>query len=146
MAALARLLLPLALMVSVFIFLRGHNQPGGGFIAGLVTAVALILQYLSNGVEWTQARLSSNMHPVIGLGLLIATLTGLASLAFGYPFLTSPFTHVHWPIVGEFELASAAVFDLGVYLAVVGATLLILIHLGQMHRASHVEPAAGGRT
>jgi len=146
MAALARLLLPLALMVSVFIFLRGHNQPGGGFIAGLVTAVALILQYLSNGVEWTQARLSSNMHPVIGLGLLIATLTGLASLAFGYPFLTSTFTHVHWPIVGEFELASAALFDLGVYLAVVGATLLILVHLGQMHRASHVEPAAGEHT
>lgn len=146
LAALARLLLPLALMVSVFIFLRGHNQPGGGFIAGLVTAVALILQYLSNGVEWTQARLSSNVHPVIGFGLLIATLTGLASLAFGYPFLTSTFTHVHWPIVGEFELASAALFDLGVYLAVVGATLLILVHLGQMHRASHVAPVTGGRT
>jgi multicomponent K+:H+ antiporter subunit A len=146
LAALARLLLPLALMVSVFIFLRGHNQPGGGFIAGLVTAVALILQYLSNGVEWTQARLSSNVHPVIGFGLLIATLTGLASLAFGYPFLTSTFTHVHWPIVGELELASAALFDLGVYLAVVGATLLILVHLGQMHRASHVAPVTGGRT
>jgi multicomponent K+:H+ antiporter subunit A len=76
MAALTRLLLPLALLVSVFIFLRGHNQPGGGFIAGLITAVALILQYLTNGVEWTQSRLSSNMHPVIGAGLLVATLTG----------------------------------------------------------------------
>jgi len=137
MAALTRLLLPLALLVSVFIFLRGHNQPGGGFIAGLVTAVALILQYLTNGVEWTQSRLSSNMHPVIGAGLLIGTLTGLASLAFGYPFLTSAFTHLHWPIVGDFELASAMAFDLGVYLVVVGATLLILIHLGRMHRVSH---------
>lgn len=140
MAALTRLLLPLALLVSVFIFLRGHNQPGGGFIAGLVTAVALILQYLTNGVEWTQARLSSNMHPMIGAGLLIGTLTGLASLAFGHPFLTSAFTHVHWPIVGEFELASAIAFDLGVYLVVVGATLLILVHLGRMHSVSHSSP------
>jgi len=139
MAALTRLLLPLALLVSVFIFLRGHNQPGGGFIAGLVTAVALILQYLTNGVTWTQERLSSNMHPAIGAGLLVSTLTGLASLVFGYPFLTSTFAHVHWPIVGDFELASAIAFDLGVYLVVVGATLLILVHLGRMHGASHSD-------
>jgi len=139
MAALTRLLLPLALLVSVFIFLRGHNQPGGGFIAGLVTAVALILQYLTNGVAWTQERLSSNMHPVVGAGLLIGTLTGLASLVFGYPFLTSTFAHIHWPIVGDFEVASAIAFDLGVYLVVVGATLLILVHLGQMHSASHSD-------
>lgn len=138
MAALARLLLPLALLVSVFIFLRGHNQPGGGFIAGLVTAAALIMQYLTNGVEWTHRRLSANMHPLIGVGLLIATGTGLASLAFGYPFLTSTFTHIHWPLVGDFELASAMAFDLGVYLVVVGATLLILVHLGLMHRVSHI--------
>ncbi|TCT21913.1 multisubunit potassium/proton antiporter PhaA subunit /multisubunit potassium/proton antiporter PhaB subunit [Thiobaca trueperi] len=137
MAALARLLLPLALLVSVFIFLRGHNLPGGGFIAGLVTAVALIMQYLTNGVEWTHRRLSHDLHPLIGWGLLIGTLTGLASLIFGYPFLTSTFTHVHWPVVGEFELASAIAFDLGVYLVVVGATLLILVHLGLMHGASH---------
>jgi multicomponent K+:H+ antiporter subunit A len=142
MAALTRLLLPLALLVSVFIFLRGHNQPGGGFIAGLITAVALILQYLTNGVEWTQSRLSANMHPVIGAGLLVATLTGLASLAFGYPFLTSTFTHVHWPVVGDFEVASAIAFDLGVYLVVVGATLLILVHLGRMHSVSHPSPSA----
>lgn len=137
MAALARLLLPLALLVSIYIFLRGHNAPGGGFIAGLITAVALILQYLTNGVAWTHQRLSSNMLPLIGAGLLIATLTGLGSLVFGYPFLTSSFTHVHWPIIGDFELATAMLFDLGVYLVVVGATLLILIHLGLMHRATH---------
>ncbi|MBK1724566.1 monovalent cation/H+ antiporter subunit A [Thiocystis violacea] len=140
MAALTRLLLPLALLVSVFIFLRGHNQPGGGFIAGLITAVAIIMQYLTNGVTWTHQRMSDNMHPLIGAGLLIATLTGLASLALGYPFLTSAFSHIHWPIVGDFELASAMAFDLGVFLVVVGATLLILIHLGLMHDASHPGP------
>ncbi len=137
MASLTRLLLPLALLVSLFILLRGHNLPGGGFIAGLVTAVALIMQYLANGVAWTHARLPENLHPTIATGLAIAFLTGLASLAFGYPFLTSTFGHFHWPLVGDLELASAMAFDLGVYLVVVGATLLILIHLGLMHDASH---------
>jgi multicomponent K+:H+ antiporter subunit A len=146
MASLTRLLLPLALLVSVFIFLRGHNLPGGGFIAGLVTAIALIMQYLANGVTWTHARLPANMHPVIAAGLAIAILTGLGSLAFGHPFLTSTFGHVHWPVVGDFELASAMAFDLGVYLVVVGSTLLILVHLGLMHDASHdpnTSPAEG---
>ncbi|MBD3670023.1 MAG: monovalent cation/H+ antiporter subunit A [Gammaproteobacteria bacterium] len=142
MASFARLLLPLALMVSVFIFLRGHNLPGGGFIAGLVTAVALIMQYLANGEEWTQDRLPANTHPMLAMGLLIATLTGLGSWLFGYPFLTSSFGHFHLPFIGEFELATAMAFDLGVYLVVVGSVLLILIYLGLMHGASH-RPASG---
>ena len=136
MASLTRLLLPLALLVSMYILLRGHNMPGGGFIAGLITAVALIMQYLANGVSWTQKRLPANEHTMISYGLLIATLTGLASWFFGYPFLTSTFSHIHWPLVGEFELASAMAFDLGVYLVVVGATLLIIINLGLMHSRS----------
>ncbi|MDW8322932.1 MAG: monovalent cation/H+ antiporter subunit A [Burkholderiales bacterium] len=137
MASLTRLLLPLALLTSVFIFLRGHNLPGGGFIAGLITAVALIMQYLANGAAWTQERLPPNFHPVIGWGLAIALATGLAAWAFGRPFLTSAFGHLHLPAVGEIELASAMAFDLGVYLVVVGVTLLILVHLGLMHGASH---------
>ena len=149
LAAFARVLLPLALLVSAFVFLRGHNLPGGGFIAGLVTAVALILQYLANGVTWTHARLPADLQPIIGTGLLIATLTGLGSLTLGYPFLTSAHGHVHLPLVGNLELASAMAFDLGVYLAVVGATLTILIHLGLLHRGSHnpdVRAAAARET
>lgn len=142
LATFARLLLPLALLVSVFIFLRGHNLPGGGFVAGLVTAIALIVQYLANGVSWTHARLPERTQPLIAAGLGIALLTGLGSWIFGRPFLTSTFGHMNWPLVGEFELASAMAFDLGVYLVVVGATLLILINLGLAHRASHdKEPA-----
>ena len=133
MASFTRLLLPLALLVAMFILLRGHNLPGGGFIAGLITAVALVMQYLANGVAWTQPRLPTNIHTVIGYGLLIAVITGLASWLFNHPFLTSTFSHIHWPLVGEFELASAMAFDLGVYLVVVGATLLILINLGLVH-------------
>ena len=137
MASFTRLLLPLAILVSMYILLRGHNLPGGGFIAGLITAVALVMQYLANGVTWTQKRIPVNMHSVTGIGLLIATTTGLASWIFGYPFLTSTFSHIHWPVIGEFELASAMAFDLGVYLVVVGATLLILVYLGLVHHQSH---------
>jgi len=137
MATFARLLLPLALLVSAFIFLRGHNLPGGGFIAGLITAIALIMQYLANGVAWTHERLPAHTHPWIAAGLVVALLTGLASWLFGRPFLTSTFGHFELPLIGEFELASAMAFDLGVYLVVVGATLLILINLGLAHHASH---------
>jgi multicomponent K+:H+ antiporter subunit A len=142
LSALAPLVLPLALLVAVFILLRGHNLPGGGFIAGLVTAIALVLQYLAKGVAWTHVRLPDEMQPVIGVGLLIATLTGLASLILGYPFLTTSFGHFDWALVGEFELATAMVFDFGVWLVVVGATLLVLIYLGQMHDACR-EPGTG---
>ena len=141
LAAFSRLLLPLALLVAIFVLLRGHNLPGGGFIAGLITAVALITQYLANGIAWTHTRMSTNLHPLIGIGLLIATLTGLGSWVFGYPFLTSTFTHVHWPLVGDFELASAMLFDLGVYLVVVGVTLVILLRLGRLHDVSRAPSA-----
>lgn len=128
----SRLLLPLMILVAVFIFLRGHNLPGGGFIAGLIAAVALIVFYLANGITWTQQRLSVDMHTVIGLGLLIATLTGVAAIVVGYPFLTSAFTYLYWPVVGKFEVASAIAFDLGVFLVVVGATVLSLVQLGKL--------------
>ncbi|WP_331345064.1 monovalent cation/H+ antiporter subunit A [Cellvibrio sp. UBA7661] len=137
LTVLSRILLPLALMVSVYIFLRGHNQPGGGFIAGLITSVALILQYVCSGSDWVRQRLPVDYGRVSVAGVLIATLTGLASWAFGYPFLTTTFSHIHWPIVGEFELASAMIFDTGVFLTVVGATLLMLAQLGRLAQTTH---------
>jgi multicomponent K+:H+ antiporter subunit A len=132
LAAVSQPLLPLALVVSVYILLRGHNLPGGGFIAGLVTSVALILQFIASGVDWTQARLRFDFHIVIACGVLLATLTGLGSWAFARPFLTSAFGHFHVPLLGDLHLATAMLFDLGVYLTVVGATLLILANLGKI--------------
>ncbi|QTP58082.1 monovalent cation/H+ antiporter subunit A [Billgrantia antri] len=132
LTSISMALLPLALLVSAFIFLRGHNLPGGGFIAGLITAVALILLYMARGVEWAQARLDFPYQPVAVAGVGIATLTGLGSWLFGYPFLTSAFGYFSLPLVGKFELATALLFDLGVYLAVVGATLMILANLGKV--------------
>ena len=144
LTSISMALLPLALLVSAFIFLRGHNLPGGGFIAGLVTAVALILIYMARGVEWAQERLDFPFQPVAVAGVAIATLTGLGSWVFGYPFLTSTFGYFTLPLVGTFELASAMLFDLGVYLAVVGATLMILANLGKVTTAHRpmLEPTS----
>lgn len=138
-----RLLLPLMSLVAIFIFLRGHNLPGGGFIAGLIASVALIVTYLGNGIEWTQPRLKFNMHGFIAFGLFAATLTGLVAMGLNYPFLTSAFTHIHWPFIGEFELASAIAFDLGVFFVVVGATVLSLVKLGELNRITHNQSFNG---
>jgi multicomponent K+:H+ antiporter subunit A len=146
MQTLTRLLLPMMLMVSVFVFLRGHNLPGGGFIAGLIASVALIVQYLANGLNWSRARMPFDWHGVIGAGLLIAAGTGIVAMFLGYPFLTSTFTHLHWPLVGEFEIASAMAFDLGVFLVVLGSTVLALSQLGELSHHSPVEEdEQGGR-
>ncbi|VAW49593.1 Na(+) H(+) antiporter subunit A / Na(+) H(+) antiporter subunit B [hydrothermal vent metagenome] len=106
-------------------------------MAGLIAAVALIVQYLSNGIAWTNDRLKFDMHWVIGFGLLIATATGLVAMGLGYPFMTTAFTYLNWPIVGKFEVASAIAFDLGVFLVVVGATVMSLVELGKLSDESH---------
>ena len=128
----ARVLLPFALLVSAFIFLRGHNLPGGGFIAGLVTATALIIQYIADGMAATSRRLGDDATPVVGVGVLIAGLTGVASWLFDAPFLTSTYAYFQLPLLGAVPVASALAFDLGVYLTVVGATLLMLVRLGKV--------------
>lgn len=141
---LSRLFFPLALLVSTFIFLRGHNQPGGGFIAGLITSIALILQYVCSGTEWVRQRWPVDYGRMSVIGVLLAVATGIGSFLFGYPFLTTTFTHVHWPLVGEFELASAMAFDLGVYITVVGATLLMLSQLGNLAQVIEKPEATKG--
>ncbi|GAB3483170.1 monovalent cation/H+ antiporter subunit A [Marinomonas epiphytica] len=132
LAVISQSLLPLALLVSAYIFLRGHNMPGGGFIAGLITSVAIIQQYVAHGVEWIKSRIKLDYQIMIGLGVGISTLSGLGSWLFGQAFLKTWFDYFYLPAIGKFELASAMVFDLGVYLTVVGATMLILANLGQL--------------
>ena len=125
-------LLPLALLISFYIFLRGHNMPGGGFIAGLITSIALIQQYIAHGVDWIKPRITVNYQTLIALGVVIAAFTGIGSWFFERPFMTTWFDYFDIPLIGEIELASALIFDLGVYLTVVGATLLILANLGKL--------------
>ncbi|MGR0278277.1 monovalent cation/H+ antiporter subunit A [Marinomonas dokdonensis] len=132
LSVISQSLLPLALLVSAYIFLRGHNMPGGGFIAGLITSVAIIQQYVAHGVEWIKTRIKLDYQVMIGMGIGISTLSGLGSWAFGQPFLKTWFDYFYLPVIGKFELASAMIFDLGVFLTVVGATMLILANLGQL--------------
>ena len=140
MVVATRVMLPLALLVGVYIFLRGHNQPGGGFIAALVVSIALIMQYMASGFGWAAQRMRIDYHAMIGAGVLIAAATGILSMSLGYPFLTSAFTHLHWPIVGEFEIASAMSFDAGVFLTVVGAVMLALANLSRLGRRAGTNP------
>jgi multicomponent K+:H+ antiporter subunit A len=145
----AQVVLPLALVVAVHIFWRGHNQPGGGFVAGLVTAVALVLQYMAIG----QVRADSLLRAFggrryarwIAAGLGIAWLTGVGAFVFGRPFLTSAFAHPVVPLLGELPLATAALFDLGVYVTVVGSTLLMLSALGAVSKEVPAAAAAAER-
>jgi multicomponent K+:H+ antiporter subunit A len=136
---IARLLLPLAVLVSLFLFLRGHNAPGGGFIAGLVLALALLLQYVAHGAQWVEQRLATDFRAWIGWGLLIAGGAGIGSWFLGAPFLTSTYAYWTLPVFGAVPLASAVVFDLGVYLTVVGATMIALVSIGRL------APAGQGR-
>lgn len=132
---LSRVSLPFALLFAAYMFLRGHNEPGGGFIAGLITASALILQYIASGHVWVEERFKVRYQVVIACGVALAGLTGVGSFFFGAPFLTSAFGHEEVPLIGEVVWASALVFDLGVYLAVVGASMLILTSLGKLSLA-----------
>ena len=134
MVVATRVMLPLAMLVGAYIFLRGHNQPGGGFIAGLVVSIALVMQYMASGFGWAAHRVKVNYHAMIGAGVLVAAATGVAAMVLDQPFLTSTFGHFHLPLVGEFELASAMAFDTGVFLTVVGAVMLALANLSRMGR------------
>ncbi len=135
MVVATRVMMPIALMVGVYIFLRGHNAPGGGFISGLAVAIALVMQYMASGYDWATARQRYPYHGIIGAGIVAAILTGVGSWLFGTPFLTGTFEYYKVPFIEEFELATALAFDIGVFLCVVGAVMLALESLSRLaHR------------
>ena len=136
-AVLVRLLLPIAAVIAVYLFMRGHNEPGGGFVAGLVLSTAFILQYIVSGTQWVEAHMQLMPQRWIAAGLLIATATGLGAFWFGYPFLTTHTAHLDLPLLGEIHIASALFYDIGVFTLVVGATLLILTALGHQSVRGH---------
>ncbi len=144
MVVATRVMMPIAAMVGIYIFLRGHNQPGGGFVAGLVISIALLMQYMASGFAWAQARQRIEYHTMIGIGVVVAGLTGAGAWLAGRPFLTSAYGYVHLPPIEEFELATAALFDLGVFLTVLGAVMLMLYSLSRIARYAgetvNVEP------
>ena len=134
MVIATRVMMPIAAMVGVYIFIRGHNLPGGGFVAGLVISIALLMQYMASGFAWAQERKRFAYHAMIGWGVVIAGLTGAGAWLAGEPFLTSAFGYFKVPPFEEFELATASLFDFGVFLTVLGAVMLMLYSLSRLAR------------
>jgi len=122
-------LFPVIIVLALYLFLRGHDLPGGGFAAGIAMATAFLLQYMAAGTKWVEDRLRILPVNWIGLSLLLAAMTGMGSWLFGYPFLTSHAQYVQLPLIGAVPAATALFFDLGVFGLVVGATVLMLIAL-----------------
>jgi multicomponent Na+:H+ antiporter subunit B len=128
---ITRVVIHIILLFSIFMLFKGHNEPGGGFIAGLMASVAIVLIYIVYNAETVKQLMPISYPAMIGLGLLFAAGMGIGGILLGYPFLTQTFDYFHIPLVGEIELATALIFDIGVFLVVVGATLLIISTLGE---------------
>lgn len=128
---------PVVILFAAYIFLRGHDLPGGGFAAGIIMAIGFLLQYMAGGARWVEDRLTVRPLVWTSVGLLMAAATGMAAWLFDFPFLTSYFEYLPVLWIGEIPLASALFFDLGVFSLVVGSTVLILITLAHQSLRSH---------
>jgi multicomponent Na+:H+ antiporter subunit B len=122
-------LMPVLLLFSLFLLLRGHNEPGGGFAGGLVAAAAFVLLSIASGVRLARRALVLDPRTLVGAGLVTMLVAGLiAPLVFGDPFLTAYW----WPVSAgevEFSVGTPLLFDIGVYLGVAGTILLIVFAL-----------------
>ncbi|WP_090735328.1 Na+/H+ antiporter subunit A [Paenibacillus sp. Mc5Re-14] len=127
---MSKVIIIVILTFSMYLFFAGHNNPGGGFIGALMTSAALILMAISFGMDTVRKVLPVNYRMITAVGLLIAILTAAGSFVFEAPFLSHSFGHFDLPIMGDTELATAVLFDLGVYLAVVGVTMSIIFTIG----------------
>jgi multicomponent Na+:H+ antiporter subunit B len=124
-----RLLMPLLLLFSIFLLLRGHNSPGGGFAGGLVAAAAFVLYSIAANVPTTRLALRFEPQNFIGFGLLCAIFSGLPALLFGQPYLTAWWGQVKILDFVDIKLGTPLLFDIGVYLVVLGVMLKILLPL-----------------
>ncbi len=127
----ARLLQPLLILFSIFLLLSGHNTPGGGFTGGLMAAAAFGLYAIAYDVPTTRQALRVEPRLLIGAGLLTAAASGVVSLAAGQPFMTGQWGYVPLPGLGNVDVGTPLLFDLGVYLVVLGITLLIVFSLAE---------------
>jgi multicomponent K+:H+ antiporter subunit A len=135
-----RLLFPVTCVIAFYLLLRGHDLPGGGFAGGLMLSIGILLQYMAGGTRWVEDHL--RVHPLrwMATGLLLAAGTGAAALAFGRPFLTSYFAYADLGWLGRLPMASAMIFDIGVFALVFGATVLMLIAIA--HQSVRSQRAA----
>jgi multicomponent Na+:H+ antiporter subunit B len=125
-------LLPLLLLFSVFILLRGHYLPGGGFVGGLIASIAFVLHALANGTDSTKQLLGGHPGYLIPIGFTTALLSAIMPLIFGKPLLTGLWYNEPVPIIGS--LGSALFFDIGVYLVVIGVVLTVILSLTETEK------------
>lgn len=124
-------LLPLLIMFSIFLLLRGHNEPGGGFIGGLVAASAIALHLFFSDVRSARRMLVVDPRDLMGWGLTLAVLSGVPGVFLDMPFFTSQWTELHLPIFGTLKVGTPLLFDIGVYAVVIGAVLNILLSVAE---------------
>jgi multicomponent K+:H+ antiporter subunit A len=124
-------------VLATYLLLRGHDLPGGGFVAGITFAIAIIVQYMAAGTRFVEDHLRVRPVRLMGIGLVLAAATGAGAWLFAHPFLTSHVAHVDVPPLAGLHLPSAFLFDVGVFLLVIGATALILIALAHQSLRAH---------
>ncbi|MCC6143488.1 MAG: Na+/H+ antiporter subunit B [Candidatus Hydrogenedentes bacterium] len=125
----SRIVKPLMLLFSVFLLLRGHNEPGGGFVGGLVAGTAFCLHALAYSPQDAAASLHFRPKVLAAIGLLLAGISGCIGLFWGFPFLTGVWREVTLPLAGDVKLGTPLLFDAGVYLVVLGIATLIVLTL-----------------
>ena len=126
-----KICIPLIILFSISLLLAGHNNPGGGFIGGVMFASVISLTYVVFGLKNMKTFFNPEWDRWFAFGLLLASLTAFAAIPFGHNFFRSAVTFVHLPLFGEVELVSAALFDTGVYFVVIGSLLYIFKTLGE---------------
>lgn len=139
-----RLVFDAAVVLSVYLLFAGHNQPGGGFVGGLVAAAALALRFVAGGAEDVKSLLPWSPWGLLSVGLMLVTGSALLPLAFGNPLLDQQAYDWTLPLVGDMKATTATVFDTGIYLVVVGLLLMVVTGLGDEHPVEP-EPVVDGR-
>jgi multisubunit Na+/H+ antiporter MnhB subunit len=124
------LLFPTTLLLSLFLLFAGHNAPGGGFIGGLVAGAGFVLKYVAGGTPELRSGVSVAPPVLLGTGLTIAVATGAVPWIVGGGYLESDEMSAQLPLLGEIHTTSSLVFDIGVYLVVVGLVLTVLRTIG----------------
>lgn len=127
----ARLYMYVIPLFSVFLLLKGHNEPGGGFIAGLMMAAAIVIQAMAFDADYAANMIPIRESVLLATGLALAAVTGLVGIIVGESYLFHLFTNVTIPMFGTVQLSTAVIFDVGVYLVVIGATKWIILTLSE---------------
>lgn len=126
-----KVVLFIIVLFSIHIFFAGHYTPGGGFVGGLLASGAIVLMLLAFDMKTVAKILPVNYIYMIAVGLLFSIGTGTGALLFNAPFLTHTYTYADLPVLGEMTLTTASLFDLGVFLVVVGVTMTIIQTIGE---------------